>query len=155
MSGFVSENAWYPADSLSVTILYNVFPRVPSGGPHVVAALALGHRPPATPSRPPPPAVAGTPATGIVGAEARRQFVGEYQLGSSRVFRVDLEEGTLILTPPGGERTPMVHESGATYAVGSLGSGTTVTFLADAEGRVVGFLARAASAPDRTLPKIR
>ena len=170
VSGFVSENAWYPADSLSVTILYNVFPRVPSAGTNIVAALALGHRPPATRGQQPQPgiagaagtanpaaprAVAGTPATGIVGEEARRQFVGEYQLGSRRIFRIEFEEGAFVLTPPGGEKTPMVHESGATYAVGSRGSGTTVTFLADAEGRVVGFLARAASAPDRTLPKIR
>lgn len=38
----------------------------------------------------------------------------------------------------------MVHESRATYTFGSVGSGTTVTFLADAEGRVIGFLARRA-----------
>lgn len=154
VSGFVSEHGWYPADSLSVTILYNVYPRVAPGGTHVIAALALGHTPPATPTPAPEPAVAATPATGIVGEEAGRQFVGEYQLGPGRVFRVDFEEGTFFLTPPGGEKRPLVHQSGATYAVGS-GSGTAITFLADAEGRVVGFLAQAAGSPDRRLRKVR
>ncbi len=60
-----------------------------------------------------------------------------------------------MLTPPGGDKLPLVHQSGASYALGSAGSTTTVTFLADAEGRVVGFLARQAGAPDRRLRKIR
>jgi hypothetical protein len=42
-----------------------------------------------------------TPATGIVGAEARRQFLGEYQMGRG-VFRVDFEEGDFVLTTPRG-----------------------------------------------------
>ena len=157
VGGFVSEHGWYPADSLSVTILYNVYPRVAPGGTHVIAALALGHTPPATTSPAPEPAVAATPATGIAGEEARRQFVGEYALGSgpSR-FRVDWEEGAFVLTAPGGARSPMVHQSGATYTV-AIGSGVeaTVTFLADAEGRVVGFLAQQAGSPDRRLRKVR
>lgn len=155
VSGFTSENGWYPADSLSVTILYNAFPRVAEGGTHIIAALALGHTPPATPNPAPEPAAAATPATGIAGAEARRQFVGEYELRPGLVFRVDFEEGTFVVTTPGGEKSPLVHQSGATYAVGSVGSGTTITFLADAEGRVVGFLARDAGSPDRRLRKIR
>lgn len=156
VGGFVSEHGWYPADSLSVTILYNVYPRVAAaGGTHVIAALALGHTPPATSTPAPEPAVAATPATGIVGDEARRQFVGEYALGSgpSR-FRVDWEEGAFVLTTPGGEKSPLVHQSGATYAVAMV-SGTTITFLADAEGRVVGFLAQAAGSPDRRLRKVQ
>jgi CubicO group peptidase (beta-lactamase class C family) len=155
VTGFTSENGWYPADSLSVTILYNTFPGVAAGGTHIIAALALGHTPPATANPAPEPAVAATPATGIVGEEARRQFVGEYELRPGAVLRVDFEEGTFVLTPPGGGKIPLVHESGATYAFGSVGSGNTVTFLADAEGRVVGFLARDAGSPDRRLRKIR
>ncbi|HEX2188054.1 MAG TPA: serine hydrolase domain-containing protein [Longimicrobiaceae bacterium] len=155
VTGFTSEHGWYPADSLSVTILYNAFPRVAAGGTHIIAALALGRTPPAMRNAAPEPAVATAPATGIVGEEARRQFVGEYELGPGAVFRVDFEEGAFVLTPPGGGKSAMVHESGATYAVGSAGSGTTITFLADAEGRVVGFLARAAGSPDRRLRKVR
>ena len=155
VGGFVSEHGWYPADSLSVTILYNVYPRVASGGTHIIAALALGRTPPATGTPAPVAAVAAAPATGIVGEEARRQFVGEYALGSgpSR-FKVDFEEGAFVLTTPGGEKSPLVHQSGATYAV-SARPGTTVTFLADPEGRVVGFLAQQAGNPDRRLRKIR
>ena len=155
VGGFVSEHGWYPADSLSVTILYNVYPRVAAGGTHVIAALALGRTPPAARTPAPEPAVAATPATGIAGEEARRQFVGEYALGSgpSR-FTVEWEGGAFVLTTPGGEKSPLVHRSGATYAVGSV-SGTAITFLADAEGRVVGFLAQAAGSPDRRLRKIR
>jgi CubicO group peptidase (beta-lactamase class C family) len=154
VSGFVSENAWYPADSLSVTILYNAFPRLPSGGTHPIAALALGRRPPVARNEAPPPAVAGTPANGITGDEARRRFVGEYRMGSSATFKVDVENGDFVLTTPSGEKSPMVHRSGATYAVGN-DSGPTVTFLADDEGRVVGFLAQQSGAPDRRLRKIR
>lgn len=156
VTGFTSENGWYPADSLSVSILYNAFPHVAAGGTHIIAALALGHTPPATPNPAPQPAVAATPATGIVGEEARRQFVGEYELRpGGPVFRVDFDEGTFVLTPPTGGKVPLVHESGAAYAFGSVGSETTITFLADAEGRVVGFLARDEGNPDRRLRKIR
>ncbi|HEU4883788.1 MAG TPA: hypothetical protein VFT45_16130, partial [Longimicrobium sp.] len=156
VGGFVSEHGWYPADSLSVTILYNVYPRVAPGGTHAIAALALGYTPPATRTPAPEPAVAATPATGIVGEEARRQFVGEYALGSgpSR-FTVDWEEGAFVLTPPGGGKSPLVHQSGATYTVGRAGSGTAITFLADAQGQVVGFLAQQAGSPDRRLRKVR
>lgn len=155
VSGFTSENGWYPADSLSVTILYNVNPRIAAEGTHIIAALALGQTPPATGNPAPEPAGATTPATGIVGEEARRQFVGEYQLRPGAVFRVDFADGTFVLTTHTGEKIPLVHQSGATYAQGSGGSGITITFLADAEGRVVGFLARDAGSPDRRLRKIR
>jgi D-alanyl-D-alanine carboxypeptidase len=156
VGGFVSEHGWYPADSLSVTVLYNVYPRIAAaGGTHVLAALALGHTPPATGAPAPQPAVPATPATGITGENARREFVGEYALGSgpSR-FTVEWEDGAFVITTPGGEKSPLTHQSGATYAVGGA-SGTAITFLADAEGRVVGFLAQAAGSPDRRLRKIR
>lgn len=156
VGGFVSEHGWYPADSLSVTILYNVVPRVAAVSTHGIAALALGHTPPPTPNPAPEPAVAATPATGIAGEEARRQFVGEYSLGSGPlVFRVDYQEGTFVLTTPGGDKSPMVHQSGPAYTVAVGSETTTITFLADAEGRVVGFLARPADGPERRLRKIR
>ncbi len=152
ISGFTSEHGWYPAESLSVTILYNAAPRVAPGGAHIIAALALGHTPPPTRTTAAEPVVAMTPATGIVGEEARRQFMGEYQLGASTIFRVGFEEGRFVLTMPGGGKSPMVHQSGATYLIGSE---TVITFLADAEGRVGGFLARDGDSPERRLRKIR
>ena len=156
-SGYVSENAWYPGNSLSVTILYNVFPRVAAaGGTHTIAALALGHTPPATAVAATQAAVAGTPATGIVGEQAHQQFVGEYEMRpGAPAFRVDFEEGTFVLTPPGGDKMPLVHKSGATYGLGSADATTIVTFLADAQGRVIGFLARDANSLERRLRKIR
>jgi D-alanyl-D-alanine carboxypeptidase len=154
VSGFVSENAWYPADSLSVTILYNVYPRVAGVGTTALAALALGHTPPAAPNPAPAPAVAATPATGITGEDAQRQFPGSYELGRGTVFTVTFEDGRFYITPPRGERQPLVHESGATYALGGDGPATRLTFLADPEGRVVGFLAQPAGAPERRLRKV-
>jgi D-alanyl-D-alanine carboxypeptidase len=153
VGGFVSENGWYPADSLSVTILYNVYPRVAGVSTHVLAALALGHTPPAMPNPAPSPAVAATPATGITGEEAQRQFVGSYELGRGTVFTVVFEDGRFYVAPPRGERRPLVHESGATFALGGDGPATRLTFLA-AEGRVVGFLVQPAGAPERRLRKI-
>jgi D-alanyl-D-alanine carboxypeptidase len=152
--GFVSENGWYSADSLSVTILYNVYPRVAGVGTAALAALALGHTPPAAPTPAPAPAVAATPATGITGEEAQRQFIGRYELGRGTVFTVSFEDGSFYVTPPQGERKPLAHESGATYALGGDGPATRLTFLADAEGRVVGFLVQPAGAPERRLRKI-
>ena len=153
-AGYTAENVWYPADSLSVTMLYNAFPHVVSNGAHVIAALALGRTPPALRVSKP---VAGnaSPATGIVGAEALRRLVGEYAMGPDAAFRVGFDEDALVLTPPGGEKTPLVHESGATFAIGGPDSGTTITFLADADGRVVGFLAKSSGSPDRRLRKVR
>jgi D-alanyl-D-alanine carboxypeptidase len=152
--GFTAENGWYPADSLSVTILYNAYPRVLGGGTTTLAALALGHTPPAASTPAPPPAVPATPATGITGEEAQRQFVGSYELGRGTVFTVSFEDGRFYVAPPRGDRQPLVHESGATYALGGDGPATKLTFLADAEGRVVGFLAQPAGAPERRLRKI-
>ena len=153
-TGFTSENAWYPADSLSVTILYNVFPAIDIGGTRIIAALALGQTPPAKGTPAPQPAVTATPAIGIVGEEARRQFVGEYELGPRAVFKVDSVEGALVLTTSSGIESTLVHESGATYAVPELGPGTAITFLADPQGKVVGFLARYEGS-ERRLRKIR
>ncbi|HUG28302.1 MAG TPA: serine hydrolase domain-containing protein [Gemmatimonadales bacterium] len=155
ISGFTSEHGWYPAESLSVTILYNAAPRVAPGGAHIIAALALGHTPPATRTAAAEPVVATTPATGISGEEARRQFTGEYQLGSSTIFGVGFEDGSFVLTMPGGEKISMVHDSGPSFTFGSVGARTTITFLADPEGRVVGFLAQAPDSPERRLRKIR
>jgi D-alanyl-D-alanine carboxypeptidase len=153
-SGFTAENAFYPSDSLSVTILYNGHPRVPPfGGVDVIAALALGRTPP-VPPKPTPVAAIGTPATSIVGEEARRRFVGDYEAAPGAVFRITLQDGSLHVTPPRGTPQPLVHESGATYAVGKAGSTTTTTFLVDASGEVVGMHTRQGST-ERVIRRVR
>jgi hypothetical protein len=131
-----------------------VYPRVASVSTTVLAAPALGHTPPAMASPAPAPAVPASPAIGITDEEAQRQFVGRYGLGSGAFFTVTFEDGRFYVTPPRGERQPLVHESGATYTLGGDGPATRVTFLADAEGRVVGFLAQPDGAPERRLRKI-
>jgi hypothetical protein len=153
-SGFTAENAWYPGDSLSVTVLYNGHPRVPPfGGVDLIAALALGRTLPAPPKTTSVAAI-GTPATSIVGEEAQRRFVGEYEVASGAVFTITFDDGSFHVTPPRGTPQPLVHESGATYAVGRAGSTTTATFLVDASGQVVGMLTRQNGA-ERTLRKVK
>lgn len=125
----------------------------------VVAAtpsfLTAQQQPVSGPPPAPQPAVADTAAIGIVGEEALRQFVGEYELGPGAVFKVDSVEGALVLTTSIGIESPLVHESGATYAVPAIGLGTAITFLADAQGRVVGFQVLYEGDSNRRLRKIR
>ena len=60
-----------------------------------------------------------------------------------------------MLTPPRSDKMPLMHKSAATYWLGSADATTIVTFLADAQGRVIGFLARDENGPERRLRKIR
>jgi hypothetical protein len=53
-----------------------------------------------------------------------------------------------------GAGQPLFHESGATYAVGRAGSNTTATFLANAQGQVVGVTLRLNGA-ERSLRKVK
>jgi hypothetical protein len=80
--------------------------------------------------------------------------VGEYELGRG-VLKVDSVEGALILTTASGIESPLVLESGATYAVPALGPRTAITFLADAQGRVVGFQVHYEGDSSQRLRKIR
>ena len=154
-SGYTAENAWYPDESLSVTVLYNAYPRVPPfGGTDLIAALALGRTPPPPPRAEPTVAALGTPATSIIGEEARQKFVGDYEPAPGVVFKITFERGKFYVTPPRGSRTRLVHQSGATYAVGRARSTTTTTFFADAEGRVVGMLTRQ-NGVERSMRKIK
>jgi len=61
-AGFAAENAWFPADSLSVTVLYNSFGG-PTGPPFAlgIAQLLSTAGPPQPPSPPSGAATAGTP----------------------------------------------------------------------------------------------
>ena len=153
-TGFTSYNTWYPADSLSVTIQYNVYPSVDIGDTHIVAALALGETPPALSKPAAPKQAPATAITGVVSEEFRRQFAGEYELGT-KVFKVELVEGAFVLSTPDGIEGPLIHQSGGTYGVPDIGKGTTITFLADQNGRVVGFEVLYEGTSERRLRKIR
>jgi CubicO group peptidase (beta-lactamase class C family) len=148
-NGFSSHNGWYPAESLSVTLLYNALPRLEVNMSDFVGTIALGGKP-----RPMPPIpvielpVAATPG------EGRPKFVGAYEMGVGRVFLVTFESGNLYVTPPGGSPQQLYLQSGTTYAMGNAQSTTTVTFMVDADGTVTGLTARA-NGVDRQLRKVK
>lgn len=147
--GFSSHNGWYPAESLSVTLLYNARPRLEQNMANVVGLVALGGTP--APSK--PVAALELPAAATQG-EGRPKLVGAYELSAGRTFIVSFEDGQLWVTPPGATKQRLILQSGTTYAVGSAESSTTATFMIDADGEVSGFTARQ-NGMDRTLKKIK
>ena len=152
-SGFSSHNAWFPAESLSVTLLYNALPRLdesPVNMADFVGLIALGGQP-----RPIPPLpVIELPVAATQGP-GRPKFVGVYELPLGRFFTVTFEDGELYVTPPGGSRGQRLFlQSGTTYALGSPQSTRTVTFRVDGDGVVTGFMARD-NGIDRELRKLK
>jgi CubicO group peptidase (beta-lactamase class C family) len=147
--GFSSHNAWFPAESLSVTLLYNALPRIEVNMADFVGTIALGGQP-----RPiPPMPVIELPVAATQG-EGRPKFVGAYEIGAGRMFIVTFEDGTLYVTPPGGSRQRLFLQAGTSYKLGSPESSMTVTFNVDADGVVTGFTARD-NGVDRELKKIK
>ena len=149
-NGFSSHNGWYPADSLSVTLLYNARPRLDDVAmADFVGMIALGGTPPPIPT----PPVIDLPVAATQGG-GRPPFVGAYELTIGRVFMVTFEDGNLYVTPPGGgAKQQLFLKSGTSYAMGGLESTTTVTFNVDASG-VTGFTARQ-NGVDRELRKLK
>jgi D-alanyl-D-alanine carboxypeptidase len=147
--GFSSHNGWYPAESLSVTLLYNARPRLDDVAmADFIGLIALG----GTPKPIPAPPVIELPVAATQGG-GRPPFVGAYELTIGRVFIVTFEEGTLYVTPTGAARQQLFPKSGTTYALGSPESTTTVTFNLDA-GEVVSFTATQNGVP-RELRKLK
>jgi D-alanyl-D-alanine carboxypeptidase len=147
--GFSSHNAWFPAESLSVTLLYNALPRLEFQMADFIGLIALGGKPRAIPPIP----VIDLPVSATQG-EGRPKLVGAYEISARARFIVTFEEGNLYVTPPGGSRQQLFLQSGATYTMGSPQSSTTVTFHADADGVVTGFTARQ-NGVDRELRKVK
>jgi D-alanyl-D-alanine carboxypeptidase len=148
-NGFSSHNGWFPAESLSVTLLYNALPRLEVNMADFVGLIALGGRP--RPIAPMP--VIELPAAATQGA-GRPKFVGAYEAGVGRVFMVTFEDGNLYVTPPGGSRQQLFLQSGTAYAMGSPESKTIVTFRVDGDGVVTGLSARS-NGVDRELSKVK
>jgi D-alanyl-D-alanine carboxypeptidase len=148
-AGYSSHNGWYPAESLSVTLLYNALPRLEFQMADFIGMLALGGAP-----RPIPPVpVIELPVAATQG-EGRPKFVGAYEISARSRFIVTFEDGNLYVTPTGGARQQLFLQSGTTYTLGSAESTTTVTFRVDGDGVVTGFMARQ-NGVDRELRKVK
>ena len=162
-AGYAASSLWYPADSISVVVLYNGVPRVPVDVDGVIAQLAHGLTP--APRRAPTP-VAQTPPQPVVTIEntpaaaapaGAAKFVGEYEAVPGVVFTVTLENGILFNTPParlGNPKQHLVHKSGTTFSPGD-NEAVTLTFVVDTSGEVTGFVARGGNGSERTLRKVR
>jgi D-alanyl-D-alanine carboxypeptidase len=149
-NGYSSHNGWYPAESLSVTLLWNGRPRLDDAPmADFIALIALGGSP-----RPIPPVPTIVLPVAATQGDGRPKYVGAYELTIGRVFIVTFEDGQLYVTPPGGAKTPLLLLSGATHALGSRESATKVTFKLDESGGVSGFTVNQ-NGTDRELRKIK
>ena len=148
-NGFSSHNGWFPAESLSVTLLYNALPRHEVNMADFVALIALGGKP-----RPIPPLPVITLPAAATQGEGRPKVVGAYEMGVGRMFIVSFEDGKLYVTPPGGSPQQLFVQSGMTYRMGNPESTTTVTFNVDANGVVTSLTARQGGV-DRELRKVK
>jgi CubicO group peptidase (beta-lactamase class C family) len=148
--GFVAENVYVPAESLSVTVLYNAPVRA-SGAPLFIAITreALG-------IAPSPPGAAPLPAQRPprTGGDSLAAYVGEYRLSDTRSIVITLEDGVLSGQPTGQQKLPLTLRSGTTFVVGGNESDITVRFITSPDGRVTGMAMRQ-SGSERTLPKVR
>jgi hypothetical protein len=162
-AGYSAANLWYPADSISVTVLYNGVPQVPVNVAAVIAQLAHGLTPaprPVVAQTPTPPAapvvtIESTPSAAAPAGAAR--FVGEYEAVPGVVFTITLEHGILFNTPParlGSPKQYLVHSSGTSFHPGG-NEAMTLTFVVDTHGEVTGFVARGGNGSERTLRRVR
>jgi CubicO group peptidase (beta-lactamase class C family) len=160
-AGYSAANLWYPADSISVTALYNGVPQVPVNVAAVIAQLAHGLTPAPrrvvaqTPPAAPLVTIENTPSAAAPAGAAR--FVGEYEAVPGVVFTITLENGVLFNTPParlGNPKQYLVHKSGTSFHPGGNAS-MTLTFVVDPNGEVTGFVARGGNGTERTLRKVR
>ena len=97
-AGYAAANLWFPADSISVIVLYNGVPRVPVDVDGVIAQLVHGltpaprrvmaQSPPALPAAP-VVTVENTPSAAAPAGAAK--FVGEYEAAPGAVFTVTLD----------------------------------------------------------------
>ena len=112
--------------------------------------------PPAAPapSSPSPAPAPSVPDAAPLAAPALDGLVGAYAMGPGRALTITLENGQLHGEPAGNPKRPLVHVSGATFAVGQTERPITVTFALDADGRATGLVMRQ-NGNERTLPRMR
>lgn len=117
-------------------------PAVPPANDPAVAAAHV----PAPPAAAPPAAAAPAVAPPLEG------LAGEYEIAPGRTLRITVEGGQLHGQPPGGEKRPLTHVSGTTFA--ATGSGVTLIFAVGADGRATAALMQQGGR-ERNLPKVR
>jgi hypothetical protein len=103
------------------------------------------------PATAPPPAGEGQVADAPA-APRLEGLAGEYDLGAGRRVAITLEDGQLHGRPPGGQKRPLTHVSGTTFAAGA--SPVTLTFTVGADGRATAVVMRQ-QGNERTLPRVR
>jgi hypothetical protein len=81
-------------------------------------------------------------------------MVGEFEMAPGRSLRITLEDGHLQSEPTGSSKQPLVHVSGATFAVGRVDGPITLTFTLGANGRATALVMRE-SGNERTLKRVR
>lgn len=81
-------------------------------------------------------------------------LVGEYETAPGRSVKITLEGEQLHGKPTGNPKRPLLHLSGATFAVGQADAPVTVTFTLDADGRATAMVMRQ-NGTEHTLPRVR
>jgi hypothetical protein len=112
------------------------------------AGAAPAARPPAAPAAAPAAPAPAAPAPRLEG------LTGEYELAPGRSVTITLEGGQLHGEPTGNPKRPLVHLSGATFAVARADGPITVTFTLGADGRATALVMRQ-NGNERTLPRVR
>ena len=100
------------------------------------------------------PAPEGTSTSAAAPMPRPGRLVGEYELMPGRTITITLEDGELHGEPTDDPKRPLVHVSGATFAVGEVDAPTTVTFTLDADGSATAMMMRR-NGSEITLPRVR
>jgi CubicO group peptidase (beta-lactamase class C family) len=79
-------------------------------------------------------------------------LTGEYELAPGRTLAITLEGSQLHGQPPGGEKRPLVHVSGATFSAAD--TPITLTFMLGTDGLATAVVMRQ-NGRERTMPKVR
>lgn len=99
------------------------------------------------------PSVAATKDSATSGPKLE-DLVGEYELAPGRSITITLEGGRLHGQPTGSSKQPLVHTTGATFAVGRADAPATVTFTLGADGRATAMVMRQ-NGNERTLTRVK
>ena len=152
--GYVAENSWFPAESLSVTILYSATPPPANGGlASTVARIALALGLPA--AAPAASASASTQAPAQTSAAVPLAgLVGEYELVRGVTVTITLENGVLWAEQTGRPKRPLLPRPDGRFGVGGDGPALDVTFTTGPDGRATALVVHQ-NGTDRTLPRIR
>ncbi|MDB4912765.1 MAG: beta-lactamase [Gemmatimonadetes bacterium] len=130
--GFIAENAWYPAESLSVTLLYNTSPPPANGGiSGMLARIALGL---------PPAASQSVSDSGTMEATQFTKLTGTYELAPGLGVVISVENGGLVAEQRGRPKRPVIPQPGMTFVVGGNGPPVTIRFDIGSDGRATAMI---------------